>query len=65
MEFVRFIIIYAIFNPTPKGVGYVLVSYLTYFRNPKIIAHHSLSNSYQEVIDKYNAADYRVYYQKY
>ena len=31
MEFVRFNIIYAIFNPTPKGVGYVLAFYLTYF----------------------------------
>ena len=34
----RYITIYAVLNPTPKGVGYVLASYLTYFRNPKFIA---------------------------
>ncbi|MBR0238102.1 MAG: hypothetical protein IJQ39_08430, partial [Thermoguttaceae bacterium] len=37
-DFVRYITIYAVLNPTPKGVGYVLASYLTYFRNPKFIA---------------------------
>ncbi|MBR0236450.1 MAG: hypothetical protein IJQ39_00005, partial [Thermoguttaceae bacterium] len=37
-DFVRYITIYAVLNPTPKGVVYVLVSYLTYFHNPKFIA---------------------------
>ncbi|MBR0237638.1 MAG: hypothetical protein IJQ39_06090, partial [Thermoguttaceae bacterium] len=37
-DFGRYITIYAVLNPTPKGVGYVLASCLTYFRNPKFIA---------------------------
>ena len=37
-KFVRYIIIYAVLNPTPKGVGYDLNVHFTYFRNPKFIA---------------------------
>ena len=32
------IIIYAVLNPTPKGVGYDLNIHFAYFRNPKVIA---------------------------
>ncbi|MBR0236626.1 MAG: hypothetical protein IJQ39_00905 [Thermoguttaceae bacterium] len=34
----RYIIIYAVLNPTPKGVGYDLDIHFTYFRSPKFIA---------------------------
>ena len=34
----RYIIIYAVSNPTPKGVGYDLNVHFVYFRSPKFIA---------------------------
>ena len=34
VEFVRFKKIYVFYDPTPKGVGYVLISYFIYFCNP-------------------------------
>ena len=41
----RYIIIYAVLNPTPKGVGDDLNVHFTFFRNPKFIAPKRLRAS--------------------
>ena len=41
----RYIIIYAVLNPTPKGVGYDLNVHFVYFRNPKLSAPFGVGDS--------------------